>query len=94
MSTAVKRERVGVDVDRPEAERMSADDQATARDAESLADALAHQRLQAEREGALPRGVCANCGEPCLPRAVYCDGDCKADHEARLAAARRVGRGG
>lgn len=92
MSTAVKRERVGVVVEREDAERMSADDQATARDAEFLADALLTQRLNAERAGPLPRGVCANCGEGCRPLAVYCDEDCRADHEVRVAAARRTGQ--
>jgi hypothetical protein len=92
MSTAVKRERVGLVVERDDAERMSADDQATARDAEFLADALLAQRLAASRAGPLPRGVCANCAEVCLPLAVYCDDECRADHEVRLAAERRQGR--
>lgn len=92
MSTAVKRERVGVEVDRHEPERMSADDQATARDAEFLADALLAQRLAASRAGAHPKGVCANCSASCAPLAVYCDEDCRADHEVREAARRRTGR--
>ncbi len=94
MSSAVKRERIGHLVDRDESERLSADDLATVREAEFLADALRAQQLQAEREAAAPRGVCVNCGERCLPRAVYCDEDCKADHEARVAAQRRAGRSG
>lgn len=92
MSTAVKRERFGLEVDRPEPERLSADDQATARDAEFLADALLAQRLAAARAGQHPRGLCANCGSSCAPRAVYCDDECRADHEVRVRAEARTGR--
>ena len=72
-------------------ERLSADDQATQREAQFLAAAL-----QAARGAAAvvppPRGVCANCLAPCLPLATYCDEDCRADHECRLATLRRQGR--
>lgn len=36
-------------------------------------------------------GVCTNCGEVCLPLAVYCDSDCRDDHEERLQVQRRQG---
>ena len=92
MSTAVKRERFGVEIERDEAQRLSADDQATQRDAEFLADAIEAQRLAALRLAPPPRGVCVNCRAPCAPRAVYCDEDCRADHEVRVSAARRLGQ--
>lgn len=92
MSGGVKAERAGREVERPEAERMSADDLATARDAEFLADALLAQQLAARREGEPRRGTCANCGSECSPQAVYCDEDCRADHEVRVVALRRQGR--
>lgn len=88
----MKRERVGVVVEREDAERMSADDQATARDAEFLADALLSQRLKATRTAVHPKGLCANCGEVCAPQAVYCDEDCRAGHEVREKARRRTGQ--
>jgi hypothetical protein len=37
-------------------------------------------------------GVCTNCGQACLPLAVYCDELCREDHEWRLRAAVRGGR--
>ncbi len=77
-------------IDPPDpAERLSADDLATRREAEHLASAIAAQARRAARTPASTPGVCTNCGERCLPRAVYCDADCRADHERRLAAARR-----
>lgn len=94
MTSAVKRERVGQLVERDDSERLSADDLATRREAEFLADAIEAQRLDAARQAAAPRGVCVNCGQRCLPRAVYCDDDCKSDHETRVAALRRAGRTG
>ena len=41
----------------------------------------------------LVRGVCAECGDRCHPRAVYCDATCRADHELRMAVLARQGRG-
>lgn len=92
MTCAIKRERVGVLVERDDLERQSADDLATTRDAEFLADALLTHQVAAAAQQPLPRGVCANCGEACAPRAVYCDEDCKADHEQRVRARARLGR--
>lgn len=42
------------------------------------------RRRAALSVGGVP-GVCTNCGQACLPCAVYCDEDCRADHEARQA---------
>lgn len=84
---------VGIEVSRPEAERLSADDQATRSEADFLADAL----LQARRVAALRQGVpgvCGNCGLRCLPLAVYCDIDCRDDHQRRQAVLARQGRAG
>jgi len=72
------------------AERLSADYQASQREAEFLAAAL---RVHAVRAATAARGlpgICSNCGEACAPRAVYCDAMCRADHEARERAAPRL----
>ena len=68
---------------RDPAERLSADDQATQREAEFLHRAMLQQQLRAVRVPAAVQGVCTNCGEACLPLAVYCDEDCRGDHEFR-----------
>lgn len=75
---------------RDEAERLSADDQATRRAEEFLAAALDVQRLRAAGGEVVQPGVCTNCGERCLPQAVYCDRECRADHERRVMAGRRL----
>ena len=67
-------------------ERLSADDMATRREAEFLADALMAQQLRATGGALVKQGLCTNCGAACAPRAVYCDADCRADHERRLLA--------
>jgi len=72
-------------------ERLSADDQATQREAQFLAAAVARQVQRAAGTRHV-QGVCSNCGQRCLPLAVYCDGDCRADHEDRLQVLRRQGR--
>lgn len=77
---------------RDEPERMGPDDEATRREGEFLADALTRQaRAAAAGDGSRP-GCCANCGEPCLPLAKYCDDECRADHERRLRVLARQGR--
>lgn len=79
--------------DLPDAERLSADDQASRAEADFLASAL----LKVQRAGALRQGVpgvCGNCGAKCLPLAVYCDADCRDDHQHRLGALARQGRAG
>lgn len=72
-------------------ERLSDDDMSSRREQEFLADALQAHRTRAARHGECVRGVCRNCGEQCSPLAVYCDADCRADHEARVAALDRLG---
>lgn len=73
------------DADPETRERLSADDEAQRTAETFVADALAHHRRARERAGEQARpGVCTNCGEACLPTAIYCDVDCRADHEARL----------
>jgi len=86
----VKRERVGVEVDRPELERMSADDQASTIALDLHADALAAHRARVAA-ASLSAGTCSNCGAACLPQAVYCDVDCRHDHERVLGAQARAG---
>lgn len=76
---------------RDQCEVRTADDQATDREVEFRELALLNQRLAAAREPRAVPGVCTNCGEQCLPLAVYCDRECRADHEHRLT--RLAGRG-
>jgi hypothetical protein len=78
----------------PEAERLSADDQAALVAEQIAADALATHRARQARIVASVPGVCSNCEERCLPTAVYCDAECRDDHEKRLAADGRAGAGG
>lgn len=74
-----------------DSERLSADDMATLREAQFLAAALAHQRQLSAAPQRQP-GVCRFCDARCLPLAVYCDEDCRADHEQRTEVLRRQGR--
>jgi hypothetical protein len=74
-------------------ERLSPDDQATQRDAEFLQRALLIQADSARRRPASQPGVCTNCGGQCFWPAVYCDDDCREDHEHRLQLLATVGRG-
>ena len=62
---------------------MTLDDKASEVEQLFLAQAL---ELQRRRAAAVPEsrpGVCANCGEQCLPLAVYCDEECRLDHQRR-----------
>jgi hypothetical protein len=73
-------------------ERACESDLASRSEEEFLAIA---QRAQRQRAQLAPRhapGTCVNCDSKCLPRAVYCDEDCRADHEDRLSAERRGGK--
>lgn len=63
------------------ADRLSEDDQAVAA-SELFRAAALQRRATSVAAGAVP-GTCANCGERCLPMAVYCDADCRDDHERR-----------
>ena len=72
-------------------ERMSADDQATLAEQQHLTYALHAQRQVASTQARARPGTCANCAAQCLPQAVYCDADCRADHENRQLAKARLG---
>lgn len=74
-------------------ERLSADDQATLAEQQHLTYALHAQRQVASTQARAQPGKCANCGAQCLPQAVYCDADCRADHEKRRLALARLGVG-
>lgn len=82
---------IALDVERDGSERLSPDDTATVREQEFLAAALGEQRLAAQRAEPVTRGQCANCGEHLPPKWVYCDEDCRADHESRQTIERRLG---
>ena len=72
-------------------ERLGVDDMAAVCAEEHLSAAmLGHQRSVLATQASAP-GVCSNCGAACLPAAVYCDDDCRQDHEARLQTQRRQG---
>lgn len=73
-------------------ERLSADDQATQREAQFLAHALLAQRLRAEGGVAIRTGVCAWCAARCEANSIYCDAECRTDHEAELRTLARQGR--
>ncbi len=67
------------------------DDMASQQEALHLAMAIKQHQVQAAKHQRRP-GVCANCNEPCLPQAVYCDEGCRDDHERRLRSLRLQGR--
>ena len=69
----------------------SVDDMATLREQQFTDAALAAARRPVLK--ARP-GLCLNCGAQLASLAVYCDEDCRADHEQRLQSARRRGAGG
>ncbi|MDT8998362.1 hypothetical protein RQP53_03620 [Paucibacter sp. APW11] len=79
-----------VDVD--PSTRLSPDDLATQREAEFLAAALLEAQAAAARVPAGRPGWCSNCGAACMPLAVYCDTDCRQDHEGRLLTLAKQGR--
>lgn len=66
-------------------ERLGPDDMATLREEQHLQAALLRQQERAERTPAGRPGWCSNCGEACVALAVYCDDDCRDDHQHRLA---------
>ena len=73
-------------------ERLSADDLASVREAEFLQRSLDAQAQEAAAALRAMPGTCSNCGEACLPCAVYCDEDCRRDHEWRESQLARKGR--
>ena len=80
---------VRADVD----ERMSPDDMATLREAQHLQAALLAQQARAEAGPRAVPGVCSTCGSVAQAAAVYCDDDCRADHQHRLdVRTRQMGR--
>lgn len=81
------------ELERDPGERLSADDAATRHESEFLNIALLQQRLRAGAGAVAEPGVCTNCGARCVTLAVYCDEDCRADHERRLMLDMRGGRG-
>lgn len=77
-----------------EPERLSSiDDQATRAEAMQTAGSVGRVRQAASARSGRP-GVCGNCGQQLASLAVYCDEDCRSDHERRQLAARRQGAGG
>lgn len=90
-ASGTPRSAIAADVDGTE--RLSADDMATLRESQFLAAALGRQQAAGAVRVARP-GWCAWCTSQCLPLAVYCDDECRRDHEQRLALLRRQGRGG
>lgn len=73
-------------------ERLGPDDMATRREGEFLAAALRAQSRAAAAVPSATPGACSNCGSQCLPLAVYCDDECRADHEHRRRVLARQGR--
>jgi len=73
-------------------ERLSADDLASQREAQHLQAALAAQRTVAAMAPKDKPGVCTNCRSSCMPHAVYCDDDCRDDHQHRESVLKRQGR--
>lgn len=66
----------------------SIDDQATRAEAMQTAGAVDRVRTAATARSGRP-GVCGNCGAQLASLAVYCDEDCRGDHERRQLAASR-----
>lgn len=78
--------------ERDATERLSVDDMATLTEEQQREAALLAHRRAAAQVRSVP-GVCSNCGDGCLPAAVYCDADCRHDHERRLRLQRLAGGG-
>lgn len=72
-------------------ERLGPDDMASLREQQHLEAALIGQQQRAQRTRGV-QGTCSNCGEACHPSTVYCDEDCRADHEHRETTLQRQGR--
>lgn len=79
-----------IDAERDTLERLGEDDLAAVRAGEFQQVAMLEHEIRARLPGSVP-GVCTNCGEVCLPAAVFCDGDCREDHEKRERTSRRTG---
>lgn len=72
-------------------DRLGPEDQAARAAALFLADAIVAQQMRAQRVVRASPGVCTNCGARCRLLAVYCDPECRSDHEARQAVRARQG---
>lgn len=71
--------------EREEFERLADPEDQAQRVADRFREsALAHQQQMAEKAPRGKPGVCSNCAQVCLPTAIYCDEDCRDDHERRL----------
>jgi hypothetical protein len=57
-------------------------DMAAMREAQFIGAAVAKAQALANVRQSTP-GTCSNCGDPTPGGRVYCDDDCRADHEAR-----------
>lgn len=69
---------------REDLERLADPEDQAQRTAERFLDSARAE--QARRAAVAPKGrpgICSNCGEMCLPTAVYCDEHCRDDHERR-----------
>lgn len=65
-------------------ERLGEDDMATRREEEFREVALQEHAWRVSKAEASEQGVCTNCGAVTAQRlAVYCDEDCREDHETR-----------
>lgn len=73
-----------------EHDRLGADDLATLRDGQFTASAIAAQLARGAVRQSTP-GRCLNCQASIEAPAIYCDDDCRDDHEAREKIARRKG---
>ena len=70
-------------------ERLNPDDEAQRTADMFIAASIAQHKLRAKADELKP-GTCANCGEMCLPMAVYCDEGCREDHEVRVRTLQRL----
>lgn len=78
-------------VEREDFERLADPEDQAQRVADMFREAaLADQLRRAELAPRGKPGVCSNCAQACLPTAIYCDEDCRDDHEARLRAVPRL----
>lgn len=69
--------------ERDASERLSPDDMATLHEQQFIEAALRHQQQLADKVRRGVAGLCSNCASQCSSQAVYCDDECRADHEHR-----------
>lgn len=73
-------------------EVLNDEDVAAHRADEFLALAKLDHETRKRGGAVILRGTCCFCQAQCSPQAVYCDADCRDDHERELAALARQGR--